>query len=162
GALLILFPYRRPNPHSSSSELAGGTAWPARILAALAAGLIAAFAGYVVGVQQFFGVPPPQISHRALPVSIARLALFPYLALKEFPHVSLLPRWRDMTVLDLLGRVGLLAALFGLLWVAHRLLQPFFSTRPLVPQHSLLLVRLICAYSVAKPLVFLLTQVLFY
>jgi hypothetical protein len=90
------------------------------------------------------------------------LALFLYFALKEFSYLSLLPRWRDVTSLDFLGRVGLLAALFGLLWVAHQLLQPFFSTRPIAPQHSLLVVRSIGAYSVAKPLVFLLTQVLYY
>jgi hypothetical protein len=162
GALLILFPYRGLEPGGTSSASTEGPSWTARALAALAAVLIASFAAYVVWVQQYHGSPPTQVSHRALPVSIACLAVFLYLALRELPHVGLLPRGRDLASLDLLRRAGLLAGLFVLVWAGRLLLQPYFSPKQYISQHSLLLVRLICAYSVAKPLIFLLAQIVYY
>jgi hypothetical protein len=162
GAVLILFPYSGSVSHVSPLASADGPRWSARILAALGAVLVAAFAAYVVRVERYYGTPPAQISHRALPLSIVCLALFLYFALQELPYAGLLPRWRDLASLDILRRLGLLAGLFVLLWVGGRLLQPYFSTKQLHSEGPFLFVRLICAYSVAKPLVSLLAQVVFY
>jgi hypothetical protein len=162
GTLLILFPYRGSALRVTSLASSEGPSWPARALAALVAVLIAAFAAYLVRVERYYGSPPAQISHRALPVSVACLALFLYFALQELPYGGLLPRWRDLASFDLLRRVGLVAGLFVLLWAGGQLLQPYFSTRQLHSEGSFLLVRLICAFSVAKPLVSLLAQVVYY
>jgi len=162
GALLILFPYRGSASRESSLASAEGPGWPARTLAVLVAVLIAAFAAYLVWVERYYGTPPAQISHRALPVSVACLALFLYFAFQEIPYSGLLPRWRDLASLDLLRRLGLLAGLFVLLRAGGLLLQPYFSTKQHVTQGSLFFLRTICAFSVAKPLVFLLAQVVYY
>jgi hypothetical protein len=162
GALLILFPHRGSVSRVPSLAPTEGPRWPARILAALGAVLVASFAAYVIWVERYYGTPPAQISHRALPLSIACLALFLYFALQELPYGELLRLWRDLASLDVLRRLGLIAGLFALLWAGSRLLQPYFSTKQLHSEVSFLLPRLICAYSVAKPLVSLLSQVLYY
>jgi hypothetical protein len=163
GALLILFPYAKQGPPAASpaaERLARRLARPAAALAAVA---VVCYTAYLIWGKHFYGSPGAHVSHRALPLSVACLGLFLYRAVRDLLDGPALTRWREVVSPGFLGRVATLAATFALLAACYRALAPYF-TRPDMPASNFLrvFVESIFAWSVAKPLVFLLAQVVYY
>ncbi len=162
GIPLILFPYQPKN----SQPIFVGFSGQSKKWAGLWAGLIVTFligyTTYLTLFRHYFGVPPGHVIMFLLPLSIAAMGLYLFFPLRElFPNDS--RYFKDQVFSKtLIPGAAQIIVLYAILGVSSFYLKHLFTNtnRDLLP--FMILPDSICAWSVPKPFLSLLTQISYY